>query len=444
MTVFIKSRYFFILALCVMCSLLLSACSEEEPQDKSASAPPPPKVEVATPLIKEIIEWDEYTGRFEAVERVDISARISGYLSEIRFTDGEYVDQGDILFVIDQRPLKIAYDRAEAQFELARKELERARNLRADKAISQEQVDRRIQEFRLARAAMDEARLNLDYSTVKAPVSGRIGEARVDRGNLISGGEQNPTILTTIVSVDPIHFYFDTSESKHLKYLRLDRDGKRPGSDRTANPILVRLADEDDYTHLGKMNFVDNVVDRGTGTVEARAIFDNPDGFIYPGLFGRARVIASPKYEALLIPDEAVLSQQTRKLVLTLGPDNKATPKYVELGPLRDSGLRVIRSGLDPSDKVIVNGMAKARPGSKVTPSETEITEGKVTSDMLPSPDQLRPEYRQGSSDNAGKGASPAAQKQKQPPRKRSKQQQQQQEPSYLSDPPEGYSGQDE
>ena len=387
---------FLSLLLCiVLCVVFLGACSEEQDKgEQKQGQRQAPKVIVSHPVVKDIVEWDEYTGRFEAVERVDISARISGYLDEIRFTDGDIVQKGDILFVIDQRPLKIALDRAQAQLELALKELNRAKKLRADTAVSQEVVDRRLQEYLLAKAAVDEARLDLEYSEVKSPITGRIGEARVDIGNLVNGGEQNPTILTTVVSVDPMHFYFETSEAEHLKYLRLDRIGVRPGSDKTANPIFVKLLDEQDYNHRGEMDFVDNVIDRGTGTVEARAIFKNPDGLIYPGLFGRARVIGSARYEAILIPDDAILSDQTKKLVMTVDSEGKASPKFIETGPLRPSGMRIVRSGLSAKDEIIVNGLARVRPGVPVQSEFKQIEEPANPEDDVFPPTEFRPEHR--------------------------------------------------
>lgn len=379
----------------VMMGAGLSACFELGDDTATQNATPPaPKVVVAQPLVKQIVEWDEYTGRFDAVERVDIRARVSGYLDEIRFTDGQFVTKGDVLFVIDQRPFKIALDRAQAQLELAKKEMDRAKNLRAASAISQEQVDRRLQEYLLAKANVDEAKLNLEFSEVKSPITGKIGESLVDVGNLIDGGAQSATVLTTVVTIDPIHFYFEASEGDYLKYSRLDLAGRRPGSNKNANPIFVQLQDEDDFSHAGKMDFVDNVIDQSTGTVEARAILDNKDGFLYPGLFGRARVVASLPHDALLIPDDAILSNQTKKVVMTVDGENKVVPKFVELGGLRKSGLRIVESGLTPQDKIIINGLVRARPGASVDPDIQAITEDDMAEDHIEFPREQRPEFR--------------------------------------------------
>ena len=353
---------------------LLAACLQEE-----AEAPqqpqPAPEVTVATPLKKEIVEWDEYTGRFEAVERVEIRARVSGYLSEVQFLDGDLVEKGDTLFIIDQRPFRIAVDRAQAQYELAQKEFERSNQLRQSSAASQANLDRRAQELKVSKANLDQARLELSFTEIKAPIKGRIGQSNVDIGNLISGNGQDEEPMTTIVSTDSIHFYFEASEQQFLKYARLNKSGARPGSRDTPNPIYIKLQDEDKFTHVGSMDFVDNELDQGTGTIIGRAILENKTGFLAPGMFGRARLIGSGEYEAYLVPDSIIGTDQSRKFVMVVNADGKAEMRFVELGPLRDSGLRIITSGVSETDKVIINGLQRARPGTPVTTVDGNIEE---------------------------------------------------------------------
>ncbi len=367
---------------CMM--IMITACGGGEPQTQM----PPPEVTVSPPLKKKVIEWDEYTGRFQAVERVEVRARVSGYLNEILFNDGDNVKKDDILFVIDQRPFKIALASAEAQYELAQKEFKRAQNLRNSGAISQEDFERRLQEFRVAKAGWDQATLEMTFTEIKAPISGRISRSRVDVGNLINGNVGNATLLSTIVSLDPIHFYFEASEQALLKYIRLDRSGERPGSQNQENPIMVKLQDEEAYTRIGRMDFVDNEVDLGTGTIQGRAIFTNADSVIYPGMFGRARLSGSGLYEAFLLPDTVIGTDQSRKFVMVVNEQNQAEMRFVKLGPVRDSGLRVIRDGLTESDRVIINGLQRARPGTPVTPKPGTIEEpGEDRLPSLPKPE---------------------------------------------------------
>ncbi len=349
--------------------VVLTAC---QPDRQDANVAAPPEVIVATPLIKSIVDWDEYTGRFQAVERVEVRARVSGYLESIEFDDGQTVAQGDPLFVIDQRSFRIARDRAQAQYDLAVKEYDRAEELRSSRVIPQEEFDRRLQELKVAKASLDQAALDMEFTEVKAPISGRISTQEVDAGNLVIANE---TLLTTIVSQDPIHFIFEASERELLRYTRLDRSGQRPGSQDNPNPIFVKLYDEDEYVHEGYMDFVDNEVDLGTGTIQGRAILPNPGLVIYPGQTGRARLLGSGEYEAILVPDEVIGTDQSRKFVMVVGAENQAEMRFVTLGPLRDGGLRIIREGLVAGDRVIINGLQRARPGTLVTPVDGEITE---------------------------------------------------------------------
>jgi len=354
---------------------------------KPVTAGGAPAVTVAQPLAQNVVDWNEYTGQFSAVEYVEVRARVGGYLTEIHFTDGQMVNKGDLLFVIDPRPYEIALASAKARLdqagssqEFAHRQLGRAGELREKDFVSQSVVDQRVQESRGAgagvdgaRAAVRDAELNLEFTRVVAPVSGRIGTHQVSVGNLIGSGGAP---LTTIVSLDPIHFDFDISEAD---YLGLQRgalaEGRMPD-------VAVHLADETGWPRQGKLDFVDNRVDRGAGTIRARAVFDNADHFITPGVFGRIRLAASAPYPGLLVPDGSVVTDQSRKLVMTVTADGTVVPKPVRLGPLVD-GLRVVREGLTADDQVVINGLMRARPGGKVTPQPGKIDSGKIDS---PSP----------------------------------------------------------
>ncbi len=366
----------------------LAACVSES--QEAAAPPPPPQVTVATPLQKPVVDWDEYTGRFQAVERVEVQARVDGYLDEIRFQDGEIVDKGDVLFVIDQRPFKIAVEGAQAELKQAEAEEKRSESefnrfsqLRESQTVSEEEFEERRQNMfgnrarvEAAKAAVDDAKLNLEFTEVKAPVQGRVSRNRVSVGNLIGGGSTGATLLTTIVSLDPIHFYFEASESQLLNYTRLNNCGARPGSRGKPNPVYVRLMDEDDFVHEGRMDFVDNEVDLETGTIEGRALFENADGVIEPGMFGRARLLGSGEYQALLVPDTAIGTDQSRKFVYVVNDDNQAEMRFVQLGPLQDNDLRVIRDGLDETDRVVIGGIQRVRAGSPVDAQDGDIEEG--------------------------------------------------------------------
>jgi len=349
------------------------------------SGPPPPSVTVATPLQKRITEWDEYTGRFAAVETVEVRARVSGFIDSIHFKEGQIVKQGDLLFVIDPRPYKFAVEQAKAEVERARAKLQiasldvqRATPLARTQAVTEREFDNRRATERDAaaqvaslEAAVKQAELNLEWTEVRAPIAGRISDKRVDAGNLIAGGQSGATLLSVIVSIDPIHFLFDGSEADFLRYLRLAASGARPSSRDVQNPVVVRLADETDYKHHGRMNFVDNVINTKTGTIRGRAVFENKDGLLTPGAFGRLRLFGGEN-DALLLPDSAIASDQSRKIVFVVGDDGTVGIKLVELGPLVE-GLRVIRSGLTRTDRVVIDGLQRARPGQKVKPEEGKV-----------------------------------------------------------------------
>lgn len=347
---------------------------------------PPPEVTVAHPLQREVIEWDEYTGRLHAIDEVEIRARVSGYLESVHFIEGAIVEKGDLLFVIDPRPFeavlraaKAEYSRAQARLDLARNDLKRAETLLADKAISAEDYDTRSKtvqqstaEVEAARAAIESAELDVEFTHIRAPIRGRTSRHYVTEGNLISGGLSSSTLLTTIVSLDPIHCYFDVSERAMLKYTRLSLSGARASSRNAANPVFISLADEDGFVHEGRMNFVDNQIDPNTGTLRGRAIFPNPEDLLLPGLFVRLRLIGSGRYDAIQIPDSAIATDQSRKFVYVVDASNTVSMKEVKSGRIID-GLRVIEEGLTVDDVIVVAGLQRARPGAVVVPTEITI-----------------------------------------------------------------------
>src|SRR5882724_4105634 len=356
----------------VAAALVLSACGP-----RPAPAPPPPKVKVVQAVAREITEWDEYTARLDAVDSVEVRPRVSGYLQSILFQDGGLVKKGDLLFLIDPRPYEAALHRAEADVELAksrlalaRKNFARAADLLASHAISQEESDIRESNVRQAeasveeaQAAVDAARLDVEFTRVSAPIGGRVGRKLVTEGNLINGGVGTQgTLLTTIVSLDPIYAYFEADEGSLLKYSRLAQTGQRPSSREYKNPVHVALADEENFPHDGVMDFVDNQVDRGTGTIVGRALLPNPDLSLIPGLFARLRLPGSGRYRAILLPDEAIGSDQSQKYVVVIDGEQKAQYRTVKIGPLVD-GLRVVREGVTPEDWVVVAGLQRVRPG---------------------------------------------------------------------------------
>ena len=341
---------------------------------------------VANPLERELVEYQEFTGQFAAVEYVELRSRVSGYLQSHHFEEGQLVKKGDLLFVIDPRPFeaslasaKAELVQAEARVELANRQLSRAAQLRQRDFVASSIYDERLQEQRVAaaaaeisKAAIANAELNLEFTRILAPVGGRIGRREVSDGNLVSGGAgAGNTLLTTIVSLDPIYFIFDMSESDFIQYQRAVQAGKLQ-STRDSVPVFARLRDEPDWPREGKLNFVDNQVDRSAGTIRVRAEFPNGDGFLTPGQFGRIRVPGSESYKALLIPDSAIVTDQSRKIVMTVAEDGTVAAKVIRPGPTYD-GLRIVRSGLAADDRIIINGLLRARPGAKVTPQPGEI-----------------------------------------------------------------------
>ena len=362
---------------------MLAGCDDAADANAKAQAPPPPEVTVATPLVQKLTEWDEFTGRFEPVQQVDIRARVSGYLTEIGFQDGEEVEAGQTLFVIDPRPYQAIVDRAKAQIDtqraqlvLARLDQERAAKLVSTSAVAKATLDDRNAELDSAganlaasEAELRQAELNLGFTKVTAPFAGRVSDRRVDIGNLVS----DQTLLTTIVQLDPIYLIFDMSESDFLAYQRASARGELPSTRDNRTIVQAHLVDEDGWPHEGTMSFVDNVVDQGSGTIRGRATFANPDGLITPGQFGRIRIPGSPEYDAFLVPDSAIVTDQSRKVVLTVGADGVVTPKIIRPGPSQPGGLRIVRRGLEADDTIVINGLMRARPGTKVAPKEGKI-----------------------------------------------------------------------
>ena len=345
--------------------------------------PTPPTVTVALPVFKKITEWDEYTGRFVAQQRVEVRARVSGFLESVHFAEGQQVELGQRLFVIDRRPLAAEVARARAEVDrvattlkVAQLEFERGARLESSRAMSRETMEERRARRDSAQAEVEAkqaklrlAELNLSFTEVGAPLTGLASDIRVDVGNLISGGSAESTVLTTIVSLDPIEFEIEASEAEFLRYTRLDAAGTRRSSREIANPVDAKLIDEDTWAHHGRMTFVDNEIDIDTATMRGRATFPNPDHVLLPGMFARMRLLGVADHDAILIPDAAIVADQARKLVLVLGKENIIEARPVTLGPLID-GLRVVREGLKPHERIVVNGVQRAHPGEPVTPEE--------------------------------------------------------------------------
>ena len=360
------------------------------PASRTIAQQPPAAlpVTVAKPLAKKITQWDEFSGRFEALESVEVRPRVSGFIDSVHFKDGQIVKQGDLLFTIDKRPFQIAVESAQAeiartsaQVDLAENEVERATPLAKTRVLTEREFDKRKADLSVARAGLlaakatlRSAELNLEWAEVRAPIAGRISNRKIDVGNVVnSTANGTPTLLTTIVSLDPIHFTFDVSEADFLRYARLFLAGQRKTSRDESNPVRVRLADETAWRRVGRMDFVDNQLNARSGTLRGRAIFDNKDELLYPGLFARMQLYGG-EFDALLVPDSAVISDQARKIVFAIGPDNAVKQVPVTLGSTVD-GLRVVTGGLSQDDRVVIDGLANpaVRPGTKVAPQDGEI-----------------------------------------------------------------------
>lgn len=367
-----------ILAAALAPALALAACGRGDPP-----APPPPQVTVAAVLEREINEWDEFTGRMQAVETVEIRPRVSGQVQRVAFEEGKEVKKGDVLFVIDPRPYRAELDRAAAELErtrtraaLATRDLERARFLIEKQAISQEEFDLRTSSLeenqaaiRAAEAQVADASLDVEWATVRSPIDGRVGRAEVTEGNLVESGPGEATLLTTVVSLDPMYVYFEGDEQTYLRYGQLARSGSRASSRDVENPIFLGLANEEGFPHEGYVDFVDNQLDPSTGTIRARAVFSNADRLFTPGLFARLKLVGSGRYTARLIRDSAIGTDQDKKFVLVLQPDSTVEYRRIEPGRVVE-GLRIVTSGLEGGEKIVVNGLQRVRSGIKVNPSE--------------------------------------------------------------------------
>lgn len=359
-------------------TLVLASCGSPK-----AAPPQLPRVSVAHPIARDVIDWDDYVGQFEAIQDVTVTPRVSGTIMKILFQNGQDVVEGQPLFIIDTRPFQAAYQqavaatgRAEAVLVNSQAELARAERLVESGAISKEDFDTRSSAVRTAtadvaagKAAEAAARLNLEFTTVRASVAGRVSDRRVSVGDVVSSGT---TLLTRIVTLDPIWFTFEGAESFYLKYVRQDRAGERRSSRYEPNPVEIQLADETSYSHRGRMVFVDNAIDPRSGTIRAHAEVPNADKFLTPGMFGRARLLGSGTYHAMLIPDECIVADQARKLAYVIGADSKVATRVVETGPLV-SGLRVVRSGLTSQDRVVLDGLAQLQPGTPVQATLVEL-----------------------------------------------------------------------
>jgi RND family efflux transporter MFP subunit len=364
-------------SLVALATLGLGGCKFGDAKSQAA-APPPPKVVAAAPVVKTITEWDAYTGRFAAVESVDVRARVSGYLTGIHFKDGQLVQKGDLLFTIDRRPFALAVSSTEADLKVAEAALDFARQelKRAAALVGSQNVPERVFEEResgvrqaearvlAARVALDRAKLDLEFTEVRAPVSGRIDRHTVSVGNLVSGGETDATLLTSIVSLDPIHVVFDVDQNAYLRYVRAAQAGTRPSSRDNASPVRIGLPDDPGFPHAGTLDFLSNQIDRASATIRARAVVSNKDLLFTPGLFARVQLLGRGSYEAVMIPDEAVTVDQASRVVFVV-KDGKAELRNVKLGPIVD-GLRVVREGLSADDVVVTSGLQRIRGGQEV------------------------------------------------------------------------------
>ena len=366
----------------LLIALLFAGCGK-----RVAPTAPPPTVTVVQPVAREVIEWDEYIGRLESPETVEVRARVNGYLDKVHFKEGKEVKKGDLLFTIDPRPYQAEFDhangeyqRALAQVELAQNDFERAKRLIATKAISEEDYDTKSKTYAAAQAAvvsakavMESAKLNLEFTEVRSPIDGRTSRAFVTQGNLVSGGllGAGATLLTTVVSLDPLYCYADADERAILKYLQLRREGSRVSARDERIPAEMGLADETGFPHKGFIDFVDNRVDPNTGTLRGRGVFPNADHSLSPGFFARMRLPGSGKYPALLIPDRALGSDQAQKFVYVVNAEKKVEFRAVTVGPIID-GLRVVKTGLKPSESIIVEGLLRVRPGVVVDAKPAE------------------------------------------------------------------------
>lgn len=364
----------------VVASVLMAGVLQSCTPRSEAQTPPEPAVTVAAPLVRQVQDWDEFTGRFEATRSVEVRARVGGYVTAVHFRDGAQVRQGQLLFTLDPRPAQAALaaaraqlSQAQAQLALARTNLTRSESLLEAQAVSQAEVDaqRGAQQtaeasVAAANAAVRARQLDLEFTRVTAPISGRVSDRRVDPGNLVGGGSSAADVLTTIMASGPLHFTFEASEALLLKYQRQTRQG--------AAPVRLRLQDEAAFTRAGTLDFTDNAVDTASGVIRLRALVPNVDGLLKPGMFGQARLAGAGTYQAMLVPDAAVATDQARRIVYVVAADGTVAPRPVQLGPIVE-GLRVVRSGLTATDRVIISGVQRIQqPGMKVQARVGQIT----------------------------------------------------------------------
>jgi multidrug efflux system membrane fusion protein len=389
-----------ILFLLILFSLALAGCTSSSAQP---GEPPPPKVTVAEVVFRDLTEWDEFTGRLEAVNTVSVRPRVSGYVSGVRFREGAIVGRGDLLFQIDPRPFQAEVDRLKAELARARatvqrasSEAQRAERLTAQDAMSREESDRRASfaqetsaQVEAVAAALRAAELNLEFTRVTAPIAGRVGRAIVTEGNLVSSGPGEGTLMTTVVSLDPIYASFDVDEQTFLRYGTLASAGKRASARQTGLPIQMALAAEQQFPHEGKLNFLDNQIDPNTGTIRGRAVFSNPDHVLTPGLFVRLRLPGTSAYDGALVRDGAIGTDLDKRYVFVLTKDRAVEYRPITLGPAVDA-LRVVRTGLAPGDLVVVNGLQRVRPGMKVDPVTVAMEPEKATQTIDAVPDQAQ------------------------------------------------------
>ncbi|MCS4279658.1 efflux RND transporter periplasmic adaptor subunit [Stenotrophomonas rhizophila] len=361
----------------ILAAAVLTACSGSHAEE--AGMPPPPSVSAAPVLVKQVSQWDDFSGRVEAVESVELRPRVSGYIDKVNYVEGQEVKKGDVLFTIDARSYRAELDRATAelnrartQAQVSRSEADRARRLSDQQAISTETWEQRravseqaLAQVQAAQAAVDAARLNMEFTQVRAPINGRAGRAMVTAGNLVTAGD-SASVLTTLVSLDKVHVYFDADEGTFLRYAQMARKGERPSERDSELPVKVGLSGEEGFPHEGKVDFLDNQVTRSTGTIRVRALLDNADRAFTPGLFARVQLLGSGQFQAMLIDDKAVLTDQDRKFVYVVDKDNKAQRRDIELGRTAD-GLRIVEQGLKAGDRVIIDGVQKVfMPGMPV------------------------------------------------------------------------------
>jgi RND family efflux transporter MFP subunit len=374
----------------------LTACGGSNAADGKAGAHAnaAPPVHVATAVQRTVTDWDTFTGRFEAIDSVKLRPRVSGYIDSVSFAEGKDVKKGDVLFVIDPRPYRVQLQRtqgelarAKAQADLSEKELQRSESLLAAHAVSQEEYEQRLSQrnqlaadLQAAKAAADAAQLDMEFTRVVAPIDGRVSRAEVTAGNFVSAGT---TVLTSVVSLDPIYVYFEGDEQTYLKYNAQAQRGERPSSRENPNPVFVGLANEADFPHAGVMNFVDNALNPETGTIRARAVLDNREHLFTPGMLARVKLLGSGQYNATLIPDEAIGTDQDRKFVMVINAQNIAEYRAVQLGEVFEN-QRIVRGGVQAGERVIVGGLQRVRPGMPVTPEAVNPPQDKAVAQALP------------------------------------------------------------